>query len=244
MYILNLNNTLSENLAGAKAFHLSKMMKSGYQVPNGFVILSNAFDHFSTNKTDLSPEFLNELETELKTISAEKYMVRSSAIGEDGAENSFAGQLSSFISSSKTEDIIAHIYKCWQSYDNENVKTYQDKTGKNLNGMAVVVQTLIEPDYAGVIFTRNPANETELLVEYIEGHAEKLVSGEINPESFTVPIDSNTTLTTFPIPFHDGIKESKKLEHFYGFPLDIEWAIKDTVFYIVQARPITTNAKS
>jgi phosphoenolpyruvate synthase/pyruvate phosphate dikinase len=45
--------------------------------------------------------------------------------------------------------------------------------------MAVVVQTLIEPDYAGVILL-NPSNETELLIEYVEGHAEKLVSGR-NP---------------------------------------------------------------
>jgi pyruvate,water dikinase len=244
MYILNLNNTLSENRAGAKAFHLSKMMKSGYPVPEGFVILSNAFDHFAENKTELSPDFLNELETELKTIGAEKYMVRSSAIGEDGAESSFAGQLSSFISSSQKEDIIAHIYSCWKSYDNENVKTYQDKTGKQLNGMAVVVQTLIEPDYAGVIFTRNPSNETELLIEYVEGHAEKLVSGEVNPMSFTASITSNTIVNNTPIPFKDGIKQAKKLEHFYGFPLDIEWAIKNNVFYIVQSRPITTNAKS
>ncbi len=244
MYILNLNTTLSENSAGAKAFHLSKMMQSGYPVPAGFAILSNAFEDFAENKAALSSEFLNELEAELKTIGAEKYMVRSSAIGEDGTENSFAGQLSSFISSAQKEDIIAHIYSCWKSYDNENVKTYQDKTGKHLNGMAVVVQTLIEPDYAGVIFTRNPSNETELLVEYVEGHAEKLVSGEVNPSSFTASITSKTILNNTPIPFKEGINQAKKLEHFYGFPLDIEWAIKNNIFYIVQARPITTNAKS
>jgi phosphoenolpyruvate synthase/pyruvate phosphate dikinase len=51
---------------------------------------------------------------------------------EDGAESSFAGQLSSFISSSQKEDMYTHIYSCWKSYDNENVKTYQDKTGKTI----------------------------------------------------------------------------------------------------------------
>jgi len=244
MYILNLNTSILENLAGAKAFHLSKMMRSGYPVPEGFVVLTKTFEEFAKSKTDLSVGFLNELETALNNIGVEKYMVRSSAIGEDGSESSFAGQLSSFISSSKKEDIIANIYKCWQSYDNDNVKTYQEKTGKQLNGMAVVVQALIEPDYAGVIFTRNPSNETELLVEYVEGHAEKLVSGEVNPESFTVPIALETKFANTPIAFHDGIKQAIKLESFYGFPLDIEWAIKEEIFYIVQARPITTNSKS
>jgi phosphoenolpyruvate synthase/pyruvate phosphate dikinase len=67
MYILNLNNTLSENRAG-KSISSIKMMKSGYPVLEGFVILSNAFDHFAENKTELSPDFLNELETELKPL--------------------------------------------------------------------------------------------------------------------------------------------------------------------------------
>ena len=243
MYILNLNTTILENISGAKAFHLSKMMRSGYPVPEGFVILAQTFEEFAKSETDLSADFLNELGAEVNTIGAEKYMVRSSAIGEDGLESSFAGQLSSFISSSKKEDIIANIYNCWQSYDNDNVKAYQEKTGKQLNGMAVVVQALIEPDYAGVIFTRNPSNETELLVEYVEGHAEKLVSGEVNPKSFTVPLALKTKFTNTPIAFHEGIKQAIKLESFYGFPLDIEWAIKEGVFYVVQARPITTNAK-
>jgi phosphohistidine swiveling domain-containing protein len=244
MYISNLRNPITEDLAGAKGYHLSKMIQSGYPVPEGFVILSNAFDYFPQNKKTLSEAFLNELEMELKTIGAKKYMVRSSAIGEDGADSSFAGQLSSFISSSQIEDITAHIHSCWKSYDRENVKTYQNKTGKQLNGMAVVVQTLIEPDYAGVIFTRNPSNETELLIEYVEGHAEKLVSGEVNPESFTVSITSKTELNKTPIPFKEGVKLAIKLEKFYKSPLDIEWAIKNNIFYIVQARPITTTAKS
>lgn len=243
MYILNLNATISENLSGAKAYHLSKMKRAGYPVPEGFVISANAFKDFSKTKTSLSNEFIENLRIELKTVGAEKYMVRSSAIGEDSVDNSFAGQLSSFISSSEPEDIIENIYKCWNSYSNENVKAYQDKIGGKLNGMAVVVQTLIEPDYAGVIFTRNPSDETEMLVEFVEGHAEKLVSGEVIPESFTLPVDSKNTSTTI-IPFEDGVKHAKTLEQFYGFPLDIEWAIKNKRFHIVQARPITTLAKS
>ncbi|AOW10365.1 PEP/pyruvate-binding domain-containing protein [Flavobacterium gilvum] len=244
MYILNLNHKISENLSGAKAFHLSKMMRAGYPVPKGFVILANAFKDFSGDKTTLSPEFKDKLKGELNAIGADKYMVRSSAIGEDSVDNSFAGQLSSFISSFEQDEIIENIYKCWNSYSNENVKTYQDKTGKKLNGMAVIVQTLIEPDYAGVTFTRNPSNEAEMLIEFVEGHAEKLVSGEVIPESFTILADFKNTSSKTKIPFEDGLKHAKTLENFYGFPLDIEWAIKDETFHIVQARPITTNAKS
>ena len=244
MYIHNLDLSILENISGAKAYHLSKMKRAGYPVPEGFVISANAFEDFSDGKTSLSNDFIAHLSEELKKVGAEKYMVRSSAIGEDSVDNSFAGQLSSFISSSSQEDIIENIYKCWNSYSNENVKTYQEKTGKKLNGMAVVVQTLIEPDYAGVVFTRNPSNETEMLIEFVEGHAEKLVSGEVIPKSFSVPINSKSSLSETLIPFKEGLKHAQTLEQFYGFPLDIEWAIKNERFHIVQARPITTVAKS
>ena len=243
MYIFNLEQNISEHQAGGKAYHLSKMMRAGYPVPKGFVISTKAFEDFAITKTTFTAEFLDKLKSELNSIGAEKYMVRSSAIGEDSVDNSFAGQLSSFISSSNQEDITENIYKCWDSYFNENVKIYQQKTGKKLNGMAVIVQTLIEPDYAGVIFTRNPNNETEMLIEFVEGHAEKLVSGEVIPESFTLPIHLENT-SKMAIPFEAGAKYAKTLEAFYGFPLDIEWAIKNGIFHIVQARAITTNAKS
>jgi phosphoenolpyruvate synthase/pyruvate phosphate dikinase len=70
-----------------------------------------------------------------------------------------------------------------------------------LNGMAVVVQTLIEPDYAGVILLRNPSNETELLIEYVEGHAEKIVSRRSKSYKVSRPITSNTMVNNTPVPF-------------------------------------------
>jgi phosphohistidine swiveling domain-containing protein len=244
MHIQSLDSILKESQSGAKAFHLSKMKRVGLPVPAGFVINLSAFDYFFLNNVNLDEAFISSLTEALNNIAAKDYMVRSSAIGEDGAGNSFAGQLESFQAQSNTEDIIAKIFLCWKSYQKENVSAYQNSSGVKLNGMAVVVQALVEPDYAGVVFSRHPLNENNVLVEYVKGHGEKLVSGKVNPKSVTFSRKSRGFSETTPFSFDKGIEIVEQLELIYNKALDIEWAIKDKIFYVLQSRPITTASKS
>jgi pyruvate,water dikinase len=244
MYIESLDSILKESKSGAKAFHLSKMKRVGLPVPAGFVINVSAFEYFFLNNVNLDEAFKSSLSEALNNIAAKGYMVRSSAIGEDGAGNSFAGQLESFQAENNVEDIIAKLYLCWKSYQKENVTAYQNSSGAKLQGMAVVVQELIEPDYAGVIFSRHPLDENNLLVEYVEGHAEQLVSGKVNPKSVTFSRKSRGFSETTPFSCDKGIEIVEQLELIYNKSLDIEWAIKDKVFYVLQSRPITTASKS
>jgi pyruvate,water dikinase len=124
MYIHLLNESFSEAEAGGKALSLSYMLRKGFPVPNGFVINTLAFHQFSGNmETDTT--FKLELENALLTINAKQYMVRSSAVGEDSDDASFAGQLDSFICSNNPEDLLKHIKKCWESRYKENVKKYR-----------------------------------------------------------------------------------------------------------------------
>jgi rifampicin phosphotransferase len=243
MYTCLLDGNLTESTAGAKAFQLGSLKQAKYPVPDGFVITSNAFDEFFKNNNVITEEFLTELKAALNNINAVRYMVRSSAIGEDGHAASFAGQLESFQSGPDFDEILSSIRKCWSSYQKDNVTAYEKSKQIRLNGMAVIVQKLIDPDHAGVIFTRNPENESELLVEFVNGHAEQLVSGKVNPQRFTYDLDGKN-IKTLPINFKDGIDIAMDLERHYHMPLDIEWAMKDNAFYVVQARPITTAGRS
>jgi phosphohistidine swiveling domain-containing protein len=242
MYIAPLDNLIDVDLYGAKAAHLSKMKRAGFSVPDGFVISAAAFFSFFIAKADIT-DLITEIRSELKRVGAAKYMVRSSAIGEDSDENSFAGQLDSFISSGEESDITAHLKKCWESYQKENVRVYEKHSGKKLNGMGVVIQQLIEPDFAGVIFTRSHLQAGQMLVEYVEGHGEKLVSGEITPKSFHYSGKKPSTDKHFLPELKTGLAIARQIEQFYGSPTDIEWALKDGVFYVVQARPITSQIK-
>ncbi len=243
-YITVLDQPLEERSSGAKAFHLSKMKRKGFPIPDGFVISSHCFKDFYLSPNELPSAVRLEVEQELQRIGASHYMVRSSAIGEDSEENSFAGQLDSFLCTSDLEDIVSHIYKCWTSYEKDNVLVYQKNTGKVLQGMAVVVQELIDPDHAGVIFTRSHLKEGHMLVEYVQGHGEQLVSGAVNPFSFHYSIAEKTTEPIAEIDLAQGLLVAAQIEQFYGAPTDIEWALKGGKFYVVQARPITTPLKS
>lgn len=242
MFITPLDNLLDANLYGAKAAHLSKMKRAGFPVPDGFVISAAAFVSFFIEKADTAG-LIAEIKSEVERVGAEKYMVRSSAIGEDSDENSFAGQLDSFISSGEESEIISHLQKCWASYNKENVRAYEKHSGRKLKGMGVIIQQLIEPDFAGVIFTRSHLKEGQLLVEFVEGHAEKLVSGESNPKSFHYSSKESFHEKDYLPELKKGLAIAEQIEQLYGSPTDIEWAIKDGVFYVVQARPITSRIK-
>lgn len=242
MYLLSLNKNIAVEEFGGKGAQLSRMMRAGFPIPDGFVISTRAFERFEKANFSIE-EIRSEVQNELNRIRATHFMVRSSAIGEDSDENSFAGQLDSFLCGNDIDEILQHIKKCWKSYDKENVKTYEAISNKKLEGMGVVVQALIDPDYAGVIFTRSYLESNAVLVEYVQGHGEKLVSGEVTPMRFHFRYGEGSSDAEFLPALEEGMYIAKKIEAHYGMPMDIEWALKDGRFYVVQARKITTPWK-
>ncbi len=242
MSIFYLSESLDVNLVGEKAAHLSFLVKAGFPVPPGIVISVSIFNTYSQGELDID-SFKIKIEQALKNLGAQKFMIRSSAIGEDSEDNSFAGQLESFQSDGSTESIWENIKRCWGSYSADKVISYQEISGRKLNGMGVVVQELIDPQYAGVLFTRSHLLSYHSLVEYVEGHGEKLVSGSINPFQFHYSLNDGSTIGDYQLIFDPLLSIAKRIEKFYGFPCDVEWAYRDGEFYIVQSRPITTPIK-
>ncbi|MBA3899218.1 MAG: hypothetical protein H0X62_03260 [Bacteroidetes bacterium] len=241
MYCLPLSHKLVYNNVGGKAFNLSLLKQLKFPVPDGFVISNEAFEKHKTN----DPLFWNDLKSEIeilvKNSGATKFMVRSSAVGEDSESNSFAGQLESFISSSQTGALQENIIKCWKSYSKENVNAYQNASGQKLAGMGVIIQELIEPDFAGVLFTRSFSNEENFLLEYVKGHGEQLVSGKINPFSLEGNRKAGNQKYPAPFPTAELFKHGRALETLFQKPQDIEWVVKNKETFIVQTRPITTE---
>ena len=92
-----------------------------------------------------------------KNKKIELWAVRSSALAEDLAEASFAGQQDSFLNI-KTKDVIEHIKLCWASYWNERAINYRHNANISHleGGMAVVVQSMVNANTAGVMFTADP----------------------------------------------------------------------------------------
>jgi pyruvate,water dikinase len=199
-------------------------------------------------------EIPNEIKNAIKenyNLLRGKVAVRSSATTEDLPDASFAGQQDTYLNIEGEDAVLEAVKKCWASLFNARAINYREEKGFNHTDayLAVVIQKMIDAEKAGVLFTVNPiTNEkNEMIIESCFGLGEKLVSGEITPDTFIINKEEETikeqhinceekTLTNTEL--KTIIQLGKAIEKHYGKPMDIEWAIPKT--QILQARPITT----
>ncbi len=243
MYCFPLESPLRQEEVGAKAANLSAMIRNGFPVPPGFVVADRAFQECGDTGGESFAALRREIALGIAGLRGEQVMVRSSAIGEDSHEASFAGQLDSFLCNRTIDDVMAALLRCWASYHKENVQVYQQQKKIALRGMGAVVQELVDPDYAGVLFTRSYDNPGEMLCEFVPGHGEKLVSGEADPMRFRCGRDTGTPDAPPPFDFSQLYAHALRLESVFGAGLDIEWTMRGGACHIVQSRPITLPSK-
>lgn len=115
--------------------------------------------------------------------------VRSSAIGEDSAASSAAGQNESFLGCATTDDVLQSVKRCWASlYSYQSVIYRQQNLQPIFTSMAVVMQTMIPSECAGVLFTRHPVNNDpfKILISANYGLGESVVSGKVDPDVYTI----------------------------------------------------------
>ncbi|MFC4536761.1 rifamycin-inactivating phosphotransferase [Sphaerisporangium dianthi] len=119
--------------------------------------------------------------------------VRSSATAEDMPTASFAGQQDTYLNVMGPEAILRHVSRCWASLFTERAVTYRLRNGFDHRKvhMAVVVQRMVFPDAAGIMFTADPVTGDRKVatVDAGFGLGEALVSGLVNPDVFKVRDD-------------------------------------------------------
>ncbi|MEU1725293.1 rifamycin-inactivating phosphotransferase [Nonomuraea sp. NPDC005692] len=119
--------------------------------------------------------------------------VRSSATAEDLPTASFAGQQDSYLNVVGPAEVLRHVRRCWASLFTERAVVYRRRNGFDHRGvrMAVVVQRMVFPDAAGVLFTADPltSNRKAAVVEAVWGLGEALVSGVVAADVYTVRDD-------------------------------------------------------
>lgn len=118
------------------------------------------------------------------------YAVRSSATAEDLPTASFAGQQDTYLNIIGKEEILKHISKCWASLYNERAVIYRMQNGFDHRkiGMSVIVQKMVFPRSAGILFTADPvtSNRKVLSIDAGFGLGEALVSGLVNADNYKV----------------------------------------------------------
>jgi phosphohistidine swiveling domain-containing protein len=216
---------------GGKANSLNRLRGLGVDVPAAWVIPCR-FTSLRP-KIDLSGVEYRLRWSHYKEPEKVKFAVRS------GAPVSMPGLLQTKLNV-EWKDIPAAIEAVWDSWDADHAKQYREAKGLDHNmGTAVIIQMMVDAEYAGVAFTNHPSNVEcpdiyAPLIEYVNGLGEALVSGEVTP---TTADGSETWYNTL-------YKHLRFIHNSWG-PSDVEWCVERSTgkLYFVQQRKLRFAAK-
>lgn len=231
-------DTTETHLLGGKGAALARLGAMGFDVPPWFAIPADAaFTH-------------SELQEFIEALGPAPYAVRSSGLAEDGAAHSFAGQFESHLEVAAAQ-VFGRIAQVRASADSDGIRAYCREHGlPKPAAPTVLVQRMIAPRCAGVAFSADPVSGERgtAVISAVEGTGEKLVSGEIDGETWKIGRSGNI-LSRPEEPSITGADAiavaalARSCESATGRPQDIEWAIADDgKLWLLQSRPITTLA--
>ena len=304
--VKNLKDINKENVAitGGKGASLGEMIKAGFSIPSGFVILASVFERFLVEtdinieieamwdriniediesveenseiirslvlKGEISEDISKEILKAFSRLKAKYVAVRSSATAEDSKINSWAGELETYLNTTKLT-LLENVKKCWASLYTPRALFYRIE--RNLRrdqvSVAVVIQKMIQPEVSGICFSIHPVTKAknQMVIESGWGLGEIIVGGKITPDTYIINkedwsiIDINISKQKLMIVGTKEIKVPKskqekqkldnrqiielakickRIEDHYKSPQDIEWAVENNRIYITQSRPITT----
>lgn len=231
---------------GGKAGGLARLHAMGLAVPPAFVIRDALEGHY--------PQSLDQHYRHLFAGSPEpgRVAVRSSALGEDGAEMSFAGQYESILNVQGPQQLREAIDQCVRSLAAERAEAYKaDRDAAATAAMCVVVQRMVDARAAGVLFSADPVSgrHDRMLIDAVAGLGESLVSGESSPDHFV--LDRENRIVSRELAGDGQVigdrtlgllaEQARRAVSTLGEALDMEWAEDaDGQLYWLQARPITT----
>ena len=238
-----IDNELKLNLIGGKGYKLIYFKNnSDLLIPNFKCVSSDFFDAYKEDHNSL--EILKK-ELSFFLCDYKKYAVRSSAIDEDSNINSFAGIHESFLNV-ESKDVIDKIFAVYNSAFTERAINYRKSNcldAENIK-IAVVIQEMVDCDFAGVINTINPVtdNPDEIVISVVKGLGEDLVNGSKDGSNYLINGKNVKVIG-------DDILNKKLIDKLVEFTFkiisktdrfqDIEFGIKNNKVYFLQTRDIT-----
>jgi phosphoenolpyruvate synthase/pyruvate phosphate dikinase len=174
-----LEEIIESSLAGADPSDPASMEECSRRIREAFEVSS------------LPPGLAEDLRRAYGELSAKSVAVRSSATVEDLPQESFAGQLETFLNVKGFENVARSIVQCYASlWGGGRVVAYRERNRVPHRGlkMAVIVQTMVPAKSAGVLFTVDPVSPegSHMVVESNFGLGESVVSGRAMPDRFII----------------------------------------------------------
>ncbi|MFA7286580.1 MAG: PEP/pyruvate-binding domain-containing protein [Patescibacteria group bacterium] len=138
---------------------------------------------------EIPEDIVKEIEKEFSKLGAEFVAVRSSATAEDSAEAAWAGQLDTFLNTTK-DTLLENVRRCWASLFTPRAIFYRIEKGLLTAkiSVAVVIQKMVQSEVSGVAFSVHPVTEdrNQMIIEAGFGLGEAIVSGQITPDSYVI----------------------------------------------------------
>jgi len=177
-------------LVGGKAANLSRLARMYHRVPDGFSLPVTVMDE--AHPLDLRNEITAAISDLMACHRLPDFIaaVRSSAVDEDGATASFAGQHETYLNIVGADAIIQAVTRCWESARSERALEYRRQQGLSVERLqlAVLVQQLVPADVSAVVFSANPitGSRAEIVINASWGLGESIVGGTVTPDTFIV----------------------------------------------------------
>jgi pyruvate,water dikinase len=213
---------------GGKAASLGELMAAGFRVPPGFALA-----------VDDEPVDL--------PLPDGPVAVRSSAIGEDSADASFAGQHDTILNVRGIDAVLDAIARCRASLASS--AAYRERMGGGEAAMGIVVQEMVDAEIAGVMFTCSPltGDPSVVAIDAAPGLGERVVSGEVTPDHFTLSKVTGELLKgggcLDDAKLAELLELGARVERHFGTPQDIEFAFAGELF-VLQSRPVTVRRRA
>jgi len=171
---------------GSKAVGLGEALRDGLPVPPGVALSGPIVESVASGHEDA----IEQVAAAVRPFVG-PFAVRSSAVDEDGADASFAGQHLTLLNVPSADELQKALREIWWSANSDSAITYRKRVGLFTRpSVAAVVQVLLQPEAAGVMFTQNPfTGADERMIEASWGLGEAVVAGLVIPDSFRVARD-------------------------------------------------------
>ncbi len=179
-----LEDAHDETRFGGKAAQLAVAVRNGLPVPGGVALAWAFVDRIAAGDSDARARCAGMF----AALGGQPVAVRSSAVGEDSAGASFAGQHVTRLGVRSADGLTAALIEVWESGRAPGALAYRKALG--LAGeprVGVVIQRMVDAECAGVMFTKDPMTGADVrLIEAAWGLGESVVAGLVDPDRYRV----------------------------------------------------------